>query len=181
MKQTPPTTAPRLAASIGVLTLALGSACSTGEATASTTTVEITATDFAFEGIPTEVTAGSTLSLTNASETELHELVVVPLAEDETRSAEDLASLPPDQLGPMFADVSAVVVAPPTGDGKVVKGDATLSTPGRYLLVCMIPTGADPDAYMAAAAEATDGPPEVDGGPPHIVHGMYGEITVVAE
>ena len=42
----------------------------------------------------------------------------------------------------------------------------------------MIPTGADPAVYLEAAA-ASDGPPQVDGGPPHVAHGMFAELTVV--
>jgi hypothetical protein len=57
-------------------------------------------------------------------------------------------------------------------------GDGTLSEPGRYLILCSIPTGADPDEYLKAAAESQGGPPEVPGGPPHLVNGMYGEIVV---
>jgi hypothetical protein len=44
--------------------------------------------------------------------------------------------------------------------------------------VCFIPTGADPQEYLTAAQEATDGPPQVEGGPPHVVHGMFAEFTV---
>jgi hypothetical protein len=54
-----------------------------------------------------------------------------------------------------------------------------LSEPGRYAVICAIPTGADPAEYLEAAAEAEGGPPEVAGGPPHLAMGMYGEVTVV--
>jgi hypothetical protein len=42
----------------------------------------------------------------------------------------------------------------------------------------VIPTGADPDEYLAAAAEAEGGPPDVAGGPPHIAAGMFAELVV---
>ena len=32
---------------------------------------------------------------------------------------------------------------------------------------------------MAAAQTSGNEPPQVDGGPPHFVQGMYGEVTVV--
>ena len=60
-------------------------------------------------------------------------------------------------------------------------GDGTLTEPGRYLVFCAIPTGADPDDAMVAMQEAVDsqsGPPQIDGGPPHLAQGMYGELVV---
>ncbi len=45
--------------------------------------------------------------------------------------------------------------------------------------MCVVPTGADPDEYMAALPES-DGAPQVEGGPPHIVHGMIGGVTAQA-
>ena len=60
------------------------------------------------------------------------------------------------------------------------EGDGTLTEPGRYLVLCAIPTGADPGEYLAAAAASEGGPPEgVAGGPPHFVNGMWAEVTVV--
>ena len=52
-----------------------------------------------------------------------------------------------------------------------------LSQPGRYLLVCTIPTGADPAVYREKAKTAT-GPIEVPGGPPHVAKGMVSEVVV---
>jgi hypothetical protein len=57
-------------------------------------------------------------------------------------------------------------------------GDGKLTEKGRYAVICAIPTGADPQAYLAAASGPSDGPPNVPGGPPHLVQGMFGEITV---
>ena len=76
------------------------------------------------------------------------------------------------------AGVDTVIVAPPSGDGLVVEGTGVLTEPGRYAIICVIPTGADPGEYLAAAAEAEGGPPDVAGGPPHIVEGMFAELTV---
>jgi hypothetical protein len=64
-------------------------------------------------------------------------------------------------------------------DSDVVEGTGTLSEAGRYALICVIPTGADPDEYLAAAAASEGGPPDVEGGPPHIVQGMFAELTVI--
>jgi hypothetical protein len=85
--------------------------------------------------------------------------------------------LPPEEVAAFFPGVATVVIAPPGGDGIPVVGTGVLTEPGRYAFICAIPTGADPDEYLAAAGES-DGPPEVDGGPPHFVHGMIGEVVV---
>ena len=46
-----------------------------------------------------------------------------------------------------------------------------------YVILCAIPTGADVVEYLEAAA-TSEGPPQVDGGPPHFTNGMFAEITV---
>jgi plastocyanin len=140
---------------------------------------ELIATDYAFEGVPDEVAAGSTLTLTNESTQELHEVVAVRLPDDEQRSADELLSLPMEEMSALMSGVVTVVVAPPGADGYAVQGTGELSEPGRYLLLCSIPTGIDPAEYMAAAQASAGGPPEIEGaGPPHFVHGMYAEIVV---
>ena len=48
-----------------------------------------------------------------------------------------------------------------------------LPEPGRYLLLCNVPTGADARAFMNST-----GPGQVTGGAPHHFHGMYAGITV---
>jgi hypothetical protein len=78
----------------------------------------------------------------------------------------------------MFAGEPAMVLlAAPGGEQIAAVGDGTLAEPGRYLLFCAIPIGADPQEYLEAA-QTSDGPPQVDGGPPHFTAGMYGEVTV---
>ena len=60
----------------------------------------------------------------------------------------------------------------------MVEGSSVLDRAGRYVVFCAIPTGADPEVYLAAAAEAEGGPPDVPGGPPHFVEGMVAELVV---
>lgn len=147
--------------------------------TAGPETLAVTAVDYGFEGLPGTVEAGTTLTLANESSVELHELVAILLPDDETRSADELLQLPQEELAAFFPLVETVIITPPGApDGIAVEGTGTLTEPGRYLIICAIPTGADPDEYMQAAAESEGGPPEVEGGPPHFVQGMYTEITV---
>lgn len=139
--------------------------------------LEITMEDFHFGSLPEEIAAGTRLDVSNASESELHEVVAIRLPDDEERSLVE--------MGPELIDVlhgtppSAVILVPPGGEMIVPIGDGTLSEPGRYALVCLIPTGADPELYLELA-RTSDGPPEFPGGPPHIEHGMFAEIVVTA-
>ena len=146
-------------------------------------TVEINAVDYRFEELPARVAAGTALSMTNESSVELHELIAYRLDDDDERSADELLSLPEEELGALFAGPPDLgLVAPPGESSFPVLGDGTLTEPGRYLVFCAIPTGADPDEAMTAmqaAVETPDGgPPKIEGGPPHFTQGMYGEIVV---
>jgi len=144
-----------------------------------TETVAVTAVDYGYEGLPAEIAAGTMLTLTNASTAELHEIVAILLPADEARTVEELLALPEEEQMALLGngEPATVIVALPGEDGTAVVGDGTLTEPGRYLVACFIPVGADPAAYMAAAATAT-GAPEVEGGPPHFVEGMFAEVTV---
>ena len=71
-----------------------------------------------------------------------------------------------------------MLLAAPDGEQIAAVGDGTLAEPGRYLLLCSIPTGVDPGDYLRAAAESAGGPPDVAGGPPHFVNGMFAELIV---
>lgn len=141
--------------------------------------IEVTAVDYGYEGLPAEVAVGTGFELVNASGAELHELVLVRLPDEEERPVSELVELAPEQLmGIIGPNLVGVSIAPPEGEGIIVEGGLTIDGPGRYMILCVIPTGADPDEYLAAAEESEGGPPEVDGGPPHIVHGMYAEVSV---
>ncbi len=172
---------------VGAALAMIAAACSTDDETASvptttdataSRTIAVEAVDYGFRGLPTEIPAGTAITLKNSSETEIHEFVAVRLPDDETRTVEALTQLPPDQFAPLLEGVETVIIAPPGQDGFAVVGDGGLTEPGRYAIVCVIPTGADPIEYLEAAAASEGGPPDVAGGPPHIVNGMFAEITV---
>ena len=145
----------------------------------STDAVAVTAVDYEYQDLPGEVAAGSTISLRNDSDGEIHELVALRLGDDETRSVDELLSLPPDELEALFtAPPALVLVAPPGERGFAAVGTGTVTEPGRYLATCFIPTGADPQAYLDALEADPGQPPAVEGGPPHFTAGMYQEVTV---
>jgi hypothetical protein len=159
---------------------ATGDTGATGGTGAEGESVEVTAVDYEFEGLPETVGAGTTFSLVNESEGEAHEMVAILLPEDETRSVEDLLALPEEELGELAAvEPAFVLVAAPGEEGMAVLGDGTLTEPGRYLFACFIPVGADPEEFLGAAeSTGAEGPPEVEGGPPHFTEGMFAEVIV---
>ncbi len=146
-------------------------------------TVEVTAEDYKFVGLPESVDVGTKLTLVNDSQAELHELVALQIPESETRSVEELVQLPEDQIEGIFGEaMPAMVLVRAPGDAEMIAavGDGTFSEPGRYAIICAIPVGADPAAMMAAMQEESEGPPTTaaGAGPPHFTQGMYTEVTV---
>jgi hypothetical protein len=137
--------------------------------------------DFSFGDLPDEVPAGTRLAIDNVSDAELHELVAIRLPDDETRPADEIVA---GDLGPLLASgpPHTVLLAAPDGGEQInAVGDGTLHEPGRYLILCAIPTGVDPAVYLAAAAESAGAPPQVEGGAPHLAHGMWAELDVTAD
>lgn len=153
----------------------VGAACGGGDDTKT-----VTAADYSFQGLPKSVKAGSTLTLKNSSDKELHEMVVAKLPDSEKRSADELVKLPEAQFEAIFSGPPALVLLRPPGNAEEIKalGNGKLTEKGRYLVICAIPTGADPAAYLKASEATPDGPPTGFNGAPHFTKGMYGEITV---
>lgn len=143
-------------------------------------TLEITLVDYAFEGVPEEpIPAGTKVTVKNDSDQEFHELVAFKLPDDETRSSEELVNLPEEELGALFAgEPATVLLAGPHGEQHAAVGDGTLAEPGRYLILCSIPTGADPEE-LEASIDSNEPPAEdPNAGPPHFVQGMHAELVV---
>ena len=101
------------------------------------------------------------------------------IPDTETRSVDELMALPEAELEAAIVTgpPALVMLALPGEEGFAALGDGTLQEPGRYVVLCGIPIGADPQAYLEAA-ETSDGPPDVPGGPPHMTAGMYAELIV---
>ena len=138
----------------------------------------ITGTDYEFKGVPKTAAAGTVVTFKNSSAKEVHEVVALRVKDGETRPMSDLLALP-EAEAEKVAEFRGVIVAFPGEEGFAPTGPLTLSQPGRYMLICAIPTGADPAAYKAALeAQKGPGPVEVPGGPPHLTKGMAAELTV---
>jgi hypothetical protein len=142
--------------------------------------VEAIASEYQFEGVPTEIPAGGTIfSLENAGE-QVHELAVMRINDDVTLSVDELLALPEEEGQSMVTPAAFAFAFP----GTVSYGTADL-TPGRYVILCFLPEGATPDVLMQLEEAGVEGPddtiPEGLGlelGPPHFTKGMVHEFTV---
>lgn len=165
---------------VGVLAVLAVLAAGCGDDDDEATTRTVTGADYAFRGLPTEVKAGTTLVLTNESPRELHELVAARLPDNERRPVSELLKLPEDQRNAILfgqGEPAMVLLAPPNRAPQIqAVGNGTLTEKGRYAILCTIPVGADPNAYLNAPPG--EGPPQVAGGPPHFVQGMFAELKV---
>jgi hypothetical protein len=128
------------------------------------TEIDVTATDYAFDGLDAITETGEyAITLTNDGE-ELHEISLVRLADEETPIEEIIASEEEPELTEIaFSFACPGATAEPAG--------ATIDEPGRYVAVCFIPEGATPDT-----------PPEEfeSLGPPHAALGMVVEFFIEA-
>ena len=126
----------------------------TADDDASTGVLDVTLSDFSFGELPDEVAAGTRVRVDNTSESELHELVAVRLPDGDDRSVDEIVASGLDEVfsaGPP----AAVLLAAPGGQQIDAVGDGVLAEPGRYLLLCTIPTGADPQEYLERPPPAT--------------------------
>lgn len=145
-------------------------------------TVTVDGIDYGFENLPAEIAAGTMLTFQNTSDKEFHEMVVIRIPDEETRSVEELVALPQEESDAVFANSmpALVAVAPPGEAGMAVLGDGTIAEPGRYAVVCFIPIGADPAVVAEAMQTESSEPPDLGGGPPHATAGMFAEVLVTA-
>ena len=152
--------------------------------------IAVTAQDYHFEGLPTSVPAGTSLTLTNAGH-EVHEMIIVRKNDGVTESFDELLQLPDEEAFQKITVAGILVAAP--GESASMGMDAmgtpspmtaiTVAQEGEYLAVCFIPQGttempdfsaeAPPSADTAAASSAPQGPP-------HVLLGMKQEFTVTA-
>ncbi len=135
-------------------------------------------TDFAFVDLPAAVPSGTRFTVENLSEREVHEFVAIKLPDDEQRPVGEIVALPADEFRDFFRMARVVLVQAP-GSDEIIRSMATgrVTEAGRYMVICTVPTGVDPDEYIEATRR-TQGKPNVEGGPPHYENGMWGEFEV---
>ncbi|MFP5255724.1 MAG: hypothetical protein ACLGI8_07715 [Acidimicrobiia bacterium] len=118
--------------------------------------IEVTGVDYAFEGVPATVPAGTVaFEFVNESDSEEHEMILVKKAAGVQLSWEELVELPEEESESMV-EFAGATFAPPGGSSSTF---AELS-PGEYAMLCFIPVGGAED------------------GPPHFTQGMLQELTV---
>ena len=123
-------------------------------------TIEVKAVDYAFEGIPAELSTGyHVVNFENAG-AETHEMLTIRINDGVTESLEELVNLPDEEVESKITMVDAAF-APPGG---TEAGSWNLSEPGKYAVLCFIPVG---------SVGETEGD-----GPPHFMEGMVHEFTV---
>jgi hypothetical protein len=129
--------------------------------------IDATAKDFEFEDVPDELEPGVALvRLTNEGD-EFHEIAVFKIKDGEDRSIEDLLALPEEEAQELATAVGSTFAAPDK------QGYTTIDLePGRYGIVCFVPTGATPAALESGELD--------EEAPPHFTKGMHGEFEVKA-
>ena len=127
-------------------------------------TLDVTATEYAFEGIGESVPAGTTVINFDNQGSEFHEVVVMKIADGEERPVEELLSLPDEEAMAVVTN-KAFVFGPPA-TGTYITADLD---PGRYVAICFVPVGATPEAMETGEGLGED---------PHFAHGMVTEFEV---
>jgi uncharacterized cupredoxin-like copper-binding protein len=123
------------------------------------TTVRVNATDYAFQGIPPTIAAGTTVFTLINRGVEPHELNLYRIDDDTPQPMAELVKLPEAQRD----EVLEAIISVSTNPGSADTVFATL-TPGRYGAACLEPKGSTPEKEGA--------------GPPHATLGMVTEFTV---
>lgn len=123
--------------------------------------VDVTAVDYAFEGVPESLPAGiTTFGFSNEGK-ELHEMIMVRY-KDPSLTLDELLAVS-DPQGQDLVDFLGASFGPP-GASDVESKELT---PGKYALLCFVPVG----STSPKAARTADGPP-------HVKRGMAAEFTV---
>jgi hypothetical protein len=128
------------------------------------TNVDVTAKNYAFEGIPESLESGPALFRLTNEGTEYHEMTLFKINEGEERPINELLALPEEEAQALATVVGGAFAPPEAGDFATVDLE-----PGRYAVVCFIPVGATPEALESGQE------PE---GAPHFTEGMAHEFEV---
>lgn len=122
---------------------------------------DVTATEYAFAGIPATLEAGVNSFEFKNSGKELHELLVLKKKDGVTESFDEILKLDEAEVEKKVDPVASGFAAQGEGDYAVAELEA-----GEYVVVCFIPVGT-----------TGQGPPPEDA-PPHVSQGMKAEFKV---
>ena len=125
-------------------------------------TLDVTATEYEYDGIPDELTTGyHVIDFSNTGQ-EQHEMFAFMINDGVTESLDQLFELPEDEVMAKITPVNAAFAAP----GDTDTASWNLTAPGNYAVVCFVSTG---------SVGETEGD-----GPPHFTQGMIHEFTVTS-
>jgi plastocyanin len=148
-------------------------------------TLDVGGVEYAFTDLPISVPVGTTLTFTNNG-AEVHEMVLVRIADGVTESLEELLAMDAEGRDPMKEGLVEMVGDMPlfAAPGTTAEGTRTLESEGRYVVLCFIPQGLTDMSVLEQLgpdASPEDLPPEVQAimaNPPHFALGMIQEFTV---
>jgi hypothetical protein len=130
-------------------------------------TIEVTARDYLFEGLPDDIAAQTVLVKFVNEGSEVHELAMYTVEEGEDRTLQELLALPEDQVEKVSTPVEGSAFALPGGTFYTTFD----LVPGRTAAVCFVPVGLTPAALESGAEPQ---------GAPHFTQGMAAEFEVTA-
>jgi hypothetical protein len=156
--------------------------------------VEVGGVEYAYTGLPTSLPAGTELTFRNDG-AELHELVVVRIADGVTESIGELLAMEAEGRDPLAEGLVELVGGGPliANPGELAEGSLPLEREGNYAALCFIPQGFVPSELEALGVtpdmlgpdtDPTTLSPEVQAimaNPPHLAAGMIQEFVVTAE
>ena len=123
--------------------------------------IEVTAAEYKFTGIPSEIDKGIVGATFKNAGGELHEIIVLRKKDGVTESFEDILAKGEDEAE-KFVDVSFGAFGDPGSEHTAV---FNMKKAGTYAAICFVSVGSTPDN------------PEADG-PPHFTQGMITEFSV---
>jgi hypothetical protein len=117
--------------------------------------LNVALSEYAFGGIPEEVSAGPTILTAEATGEEVHEIIIVRINDDVTLTLDELLALPEEESNTMVTEFGGMFgIFPGTSQSTLLD-----FTPGRYVALCFFPEGATPEMFeqMMAAEAAAEG------------------------
>ena len=128
---------------------------------------EVTASEYEFDGMPSEFDAGTAAILLSNDGEEAHEIAIMRKADGVTQSWEEILALSEEEAQALVVQVGGTFAANKDATSLAVVD----LVPGDYLATCFVPTGTE----VASDGTVTEGT-----GPPHFAQGMTSEFTVGA-
>ena len=123
--------------------------------------IAVLASEYKFDGIPSEVDAGVVAATFENKGAEMHEIIVLRKKDGVEESFDDILAKDQEEAE-KFVDISFGAFGPP---GATSTALFDMRKGGEYVAVCFIPVGSTPDNEDAE-------------GPPHFTQGMKTEFTV---